>query len=92
MTPQDYEDVTDATVLETLADGSIFENDSAEAPSSGGNVRSWRNEDLEGQVTAAAEKILKPLLRRNLRRAQDQEHQSGQSLRRKEILCPWSRR
>lgn len=64
ITPQDYEDVTDATVLETLADGSIFENDSAEAPTSGGNVRSWRNEDLEGQVTAAAEKILKPLMDR----------------------------
>lgn len=61
---QDYEDVTDATVLETAADVSIFENEHAEAPTSGGNVRSWRNEDLEGQVTAAAEKILKPLMDR----------------------------
>ncbi|MBA4027168.1 MAG: hypothetical protein C0473_02900 [Cyanobacteria bacterium DS3.002] len=61
---QDYEDVTDATVLETMADGSIFENEHAEASTSGGNVRSWRNEDLEGQVTAAAEKILKPMMDR----------------------------
>ena len=61
---QDYEDVTDATVLETMADGSIFENEHAEASTSGGDVRSWRNEDLEGQVTAAAEKILKPLMDR----------------------------
>lgn len=61
---QDYEDVTDATVLETTADGSIFENEHAEASTSGGNVRSWRNEDLEGQVTAAAEKILKPMMDR----------------------------
>ncbi|MBS1992673.1 MAG: hypothetical protein JSS83_19275 [Cyanobacteria bacterium SZAS LIN-3] len=64
MTPQDYEDVTDATVLETLADGSIFENEGAGAATSGGNIRSWRSEDLEGQVTAAAEKILKPLMDR----------------------------
>lgn len=61
---QEYEDVTDATVLETMADGSIFENEHAEAPTSGGDVRSWRNEDLEGQVTAAAEKILKPMMDR----------------------------
>jgi hypothetical protein len=59
-----YEDITDATVLESAADSSIFENESAEAPTSGGNARSWRNEDLEGQVTAAAEKILKPLMDR----------------------------
>ncbi|MDR3631462.1 MAG: helix-turn-helix domain-containing protein [Desulfocapsaceae bacterium] len=61
---QDYEDVTDATVLETRADGSIFENEHAEAPTSGGHVRNWRNEDLEGQVTAAAEKILRPMMDR----------------------------
>ncbi len=61
---KDYEDVTDATVLETMADGSIFENESAEAPTSGATPRSWRNEDLEGQVTAAAEKILKPMMDR----------------------------
>jgi len=60
----DYEDVTDATVLEATADGSIFENEHAEASASGGNVRSWRNEDLEGQVTAAAEKILRPMMDR----------------------------
>jgi hypothetical protein len=59
-----YEDVTDADVLESMADGSIFENETAEASTSGGNVRSWRNEDLEGQVTAAAEKILKPMMDR----------------------------
>ncbi len=62
--PQTYEDITDATVLENLADGSIFENESAEAETSGGTPRSWRNEDLEGQVTAAAERILKPMMDR----------------------------
>ena len=62
--PQTYEDITDATVLENLADGSIFENESAEAETSGGPPRSWRNEDLEGQVTAAAERILKPMMDR----------------------------
>lgn len=64
MEQQDYVDVTDATVLETMADGSIFENESAEVPTSGATPRSWRNEDLEGQVTAAAEKILKPMMDR----------------------------
>ncbi len=64
MEQQDYEDVTDATVLETMADGSIFENERAEVPTSGASPRSWRNEDLEGQVTAAAEKILKPMMDR----------------------------
>jgi len=62
--PQTYEDITDATVLENLADGSIFENESAEGETSGGTPRSWRNEDLEGQVTAAAERILKPMMDR----------------------------
>lgn len=62
--PQTYEDITDATVLENLTDGSIFENESAETETSGGNPRSWRNEDLEGQVTAAAERILKPMIDR----------------------------
>ncbi|MBS0625000.1 MAG: hypothetical protein JSS32_03010 [Verrucomicrobia bacterium] len=64
MEQQDYEDVTDATVLETMADGSIFENESAEVPTSGATPRSWRNEDLEGQVVAAAEKILLPMMDR----------------------------
>lgn len=64
MEQQEYVDVTDATVLETMADGSIFENESAEVPTSGATPRSWRNEDLEGQVTAAAEKILKPMMDR----------------------------
>jgi hypothetical protein len=64
MEPQTYEDVTDATVLETMADGSIFEHEQEEAPTSGATPRSWRNEDLEGQVTAAAEKILKPMMDR----------------------------
>lgn len=64
MQPQTYEDITDATVLENLADGSIFENESVEAETSGGNPRSWRNEDLEVQVTAAAERILKPMMDR----------------------------
>jgi hypothetical protein len=59
-----YEDVTDADVLEGMAEGSIFENETAEALTSGGNVRSWRNEDLESHVTAAAEKILKPMMDR----------------------------
>ena len=62
--PQSYEDITDATVLENLADGSIFENESAETETSGGTPRSWHNEDLEGQVTAAAERILKPMIDR----------------------------
>ena len=62
--PQTYEDITDATVLENLADGSIFENESSETETSGGTPRSWRNEDLEGQVTAAAERILKPMMDR----------------------------
>jgi len=61
---ESYEDITDATVLESAADSSIFENEGAEAPASGGNARSWRNEDLEGQMKAAAEKILKPLMDR----------------------------
>jgi hypothetical protein len=64
MEPQTYEDVTDATVLETMADGSIFEHEQEEAQTSGPVPRSWRNEDLEGQVTAAAEKILKPMMDR----------------------------
>jgi hypothetical protein len=64
MEPQTYEDITDATVLETMADGSIFENEQEEAQTSGPAPRSWRNEDLEGQVTAAAEKILKPMMDR----------------------------
>jgi len=64
MEQQSYEDITDATVLENLVDGCIFENESAEAPTSEPTARSWRNEDLEGQVTAAAEKILKPLMDR----------------------------
>lgn len=58
------EDVTDATVLETFVDRSIFEDESAEVPTSGGQPRSWRNEDLEGQVMATAEKIMRPLLER----------------------------
>ncbi len=62
--PQTYEDVTDATVLETMADGSIFEHEQEEAPTSVATPRSWRNEDLQGQVTAAAEKILKPMMDR----------------------------
>ena len=64
MEPQTYEDITDATVLETMADGSIFEHEQEEAQTSGATPRSWRNEDLEGQVTAAAEKILKPMMDR----------------------------
>jgi hypothetical protein len=64
MEQQTYEDITDATVLETMADGSIFEHEQEEAPTSGPAPRSWRNEDLEGQVTAAAEKILKPMMDR----------------------------
>jgi hypothetical protein len=63
MEQQSYEDVTDATVLETTADGSIFDNDGAEV-TSGGTPRSWRNEDLESQVMATAEKIMKPLMDR----------------------------
>ena len=63
MEQQIYEDVTDATVLETTADGSIFDNESAEV-TSGGTPRSWRNEDLESQVMATAEKIMKPLMDR----------------------------
>lgn len=63
MEQQSYEDVTDATVLETMADGSIFDNDGAEV-TSGGPHRSWRNEDLESQVMATAEKIMKPLMDR----------------------------
>lgn len=58
------EDVTDATVLETVVDRSIFEDETAEAPTSGGQPRSWRNEDLEGQVMATAEKIMRPLMYR----------------------------
>lgn len=57
-------DVTDATVLETMAVGSIFENESAEVPTSGDERRTWRNEDLENQVMATAEKIMKPLMDR----------------------------
>ncbi len=64
MEPQAYEDITDATVLETMADGSIFEHEQEEAQTSGATPRSWRNEDLEGQVTAAAERILKPMIDR----------------------------
>src|SRR5208282_5997474 len=63
MEQQSYEDVTDATVLETTADGSIFDNEGAEV-TSGGTPRSWRNEDLESQVMATAEKIMKPLMDR----------------------------
>lgn len=62
--PQTYEDITDATVLESIADGSIFETESAKAETSEATARNWRNEDLESQVTAAAEKILKPLMDR----------------------------
>ena len=58
------EDVMDATVLETFVDRSIFEDENAEVPTSGGQPRSWRNEDLEGQVMATAEKIMRPLLER----------------------------
>ena len=64
MHTESYEDITDATVLENLSDGSIFENESAEGETSGGRPRSWRNEDLEVQVAAAAEKILKPMMDR----------------------------
>ncbi len=64
MEQQSYEDVTDATVLETTADGSIFDNEGAEVPTSGGTPRNWRNEDLESQVMATAEKIMKPLMDR----------------------------
>lgn len=64
MQSQTYQDITDATVLENLADGSIFENESAEIETAGGNPRSWRNEDLELQVTTAAERILKPMIDR----------------------------
>jgi len=59
-----YEDITDATVLEHMADGSIFEHEGEEVQASGSTHRSWRNEDLEEQVTAAAEKILKPMMDR----------------------------
>lgn len=64
MEQQIYEDVTDATVLETTADGSIFDNEGAEVSTSGGTPRGWRNEDLESQVMATAEKIMKPLMDR----------------------------
>ena len=63
MEQQTYEDVTDATIVETMADKSIFDQ-SAEVPTSGGTPRSWRNEDLESQVMATAEKIMKPLMDR----------------------------
>lgn len=58
------EEVMDATVLETFVNRSIFEDESAEVTTSGGQPRRWRNEDLEGQVMATAEKIMRPLLER----------------------------
>ena len=64
MEPQAYEDITDADVLESVADSSIFEHEQENSQASGAAPRSWRNEDLEGQVTAAAEKILKPMMDR----------------------------
>lgn len=63
MEPQTYEDVTDATVLETMADGSIFEHEQEEAQTSDPFPGAGAA-DLEGQVTAAAEKILKPMMDR----------------------------
>lgn len=62
ITAPEYVDVTDATELEALADGSIFENEGAAAATSGGNVRGWRNETLEKQMEAAVEKFLKPAM------------------------------
>jgi len=47
-----------------VADSSIFEHEQENSQASGAAPRSWRNEDLEGQVTAAAEKILKPMMDR----------------------------
>lgn len=62
--PNTYEDITDATILETLADSAISEKESTASETSRGSHRSWRNEDLEEQVTAAAERILKPMMDR----------------------------
>lgn len=63
----EVEDFTDATVLEELANGSIFDQngaEDAEVSTSGGSPRSWRNEELENQVMATAEKIMRPLMER----------------------------
>lgn len=63
----EVEDFTDATVLEELANGSIFDPsgaEDAEVSTSGGSPRSWRNEELENQVMATAEKIMRPLMER----------------------------
>ena len=63
----EVEDFTDATVLEEMANGSIFDQygaEDAEVSTSGGSPRSWRNEELENQVMATAEKIMRPLMER----------------------------
>jgi hypothetical protein len=64
--PEAEEHITDATILEASAAESIFDTGDAEVDSStsGGNPRSWRNEDLENQVMATAEKFMKPLIDR----------------------------
>lgn len=55
-------DITAETV-EEVANESIFDNE-GEVPNSGATPRSWHNEDLDSQVMATAEKILKPLMDR----------------------------